>query len=133
MASSRNHLGKAGQGSLVHPAARFMTDFARLLTDVDQLMLDVRSAVEKEYEPVKPNGNGRKLTLNGTSSRLREHAEAFNKSIRQFDHLPQSENGTAMKRNEHLVLMNELMVNLSGAANLKAVGDSIVSYCRKAF
>src|SRR5262245_48404227 len=85
MMSSRNHLDKAGKVASVHPATRFVTDFTRLITDVDELMVDIGSATEKPREPGKQNGHPPKLTLNGTISIFREHAQSFVRSLRHFE------------------------------------------------
>src|SRR5437016_2766014 len=76
MVSTSNHLAD--------PAARFVTDFTRLISDVDRLMVDLRSATETESAPGKTNGDARKATLNGTISILREHARSFVKSLRHL-------------------------------------------------
>jgi PAS domain S-box-containing protein len=86
MPSRRNHFDKAGnQEDSVHPAARFVTDFTRLITDVDRLMVDIGNAAEKPRDPARANGDAQKLTLNGTISTLREHAQSFVRSLRQFE------------------------------------------------
>jgi signal transduction histidine kinase len=85
MPSTKNHFGKDGNQDSVHPAARFVKDFTRLITDVDRLMLDIGSATEKPHVPVKPNGHAHDTTLNGTISTLRAHAQSFVRSLRQFE------------------------------------------------
>jgi PAS domain S-box-containing protein len=72
---SRNHFAD--------PAARFVTDFTRLIRDVDRLMVDLRSATVMDL-PGKTNGDARKPTLNATISTLREHARSFVKSFRHI-------------------------------------------------
>ena len=87
---NRNHLGKTEP--VAHPSARVVTDFARLITDIDQLMVDVGSTTTLNGCARKPNGQARRPSLKGTISSLREHAQTFAKSLRQFecllDHVP---------------------------------------------
>ena len=85
MGSTRNQLRHAAPDGVVHPATRFVTDFTRLITAVDRLMMDIGIATEKEGNAIKTNGDARPLTLNGTISTLREHAHSFVKSLRHFE------------------------------------------------
>src|SRR6266850_45556 len=84
MVSMRRRSAEDGGETLDYPAARFVTDFTRLITDVDRLMVDIRGAAEKDGIAGKVNGRPRKSSLNDTISTLRDHARVFVKSMRSY-------------------------------------------------
>jgi signal transduction histidine kinase len=117
MVSTRRQPADDGRENPEYPAARFVTDFTRLITDVDRLMVDIRSATETESIGGKVNGRPRKHSLNDTISSLRDHARLFVKSL----------------GNDGAPSLHELVVSLSRAYTLRSVADIVGHYCRKAF
>src|SRR5436190_15032697 len=116
---------------LVHPGARFASDFSRLITDIDRLMVDIGDEIEKRS--TKANGHVHTTNLDGTISTLRVHAHSFLKSLRHPPLLAPDHNGTRPKLDEASPRIDDLVVHLSRAQNLTSVGEAIGNYCRKAF
>src|SRR5215831_14389231 len=84
MAFARNHLGNSGLKPSVQPLVRLVTDFTRLVTDVDGLMMEMSRTAHEGPRPAKPNGDARKLTPNGPMVVLRENTQLFLESLKNF-------------------------------------------------
>lgn len=119
----RNHLPDSRGDVPVHPAACFVTDFKRLITDVDRLLVDVRNVAGREATRPKRNGSSAAVTLNDTISTLRDHARSFVKSLGQYD--PIGQDGARS--------LAGFLVDLSRADTLKSVAETVGDYCNKAF
>jgi signal transduction histidine kinase len=79
--SPKNHSAKTGRKAFIHPVARFLQDFTRLIQDVDQLTVDIGNATEQERTPGRANGGAQKPMLNKTISTLRQCTRSISKSL----------------------------------------------------
>jgi PAS domain S-box-containing protein len=75
----RKPIDSDGHASIAHPAPRFVTDFTRLITDIDRLMLEIGSGTERS------NGDARRPIMNGAALSLREQGHSFIKSLRHLE------------------------------------------------
>src|SRR6266481_1201844 len=132
MGSTRNQLRHAAPDGVVHPATRFVTDFTRLITAVDRLMMDIGIATEKEGNAIKTNGDARPLTLNGTISTLREHAHSFVKSLRHFELLFDRIPVPFMELDEkaRILRTNDECADMLDGSATPLVGKSLFSFVR---
>ena len=141
MMSTRNHVNRVENGDSLHPAARFVTDFTGLLTAVDRLMVDVGVTVETAGNRPKSNGELSPLTLSGTISALRGHAQSFVKSIKHFgsplDRIPipcmeLDERARIVRANEECAeILNGSAAQLSGKSLFSFVAGTDIKRLRK--
>jgi signal transduction histidine kinase len=102
------------------PGTQFVTDFARLITDVDQLLVDVGGITRKAGERGKSNGQAQKLRLSDTISALREHAQFFVEAGRRKSLLERP-------------TMLDLIVNLGRVRTVESMAEVVGVHCRKAY
>lgn len=138
MATTKDHSGRT-VGDHAHPAMRFVHDFTRLITDIDQLMLHIGNGNNnngngKRRESIKPNGHADTTTLNGTIAALGAHAQSFAESMGRTNHLQSAKAAAAAKpAKEAVPLINELIIRLNRAQTLPAIAGIVGEYCSKAF
>jgi signal transduction histidine kinase len=119
---------------------RFVNDFTRLITDIDQLMLHIGTGNNngngngKRRDARKPNGHADRTTLNDTIAALGMHAQSFAELMKRANHLRSAKAGTARKpAKEVLPPTNELIIRLNRAETLPAIAEVVGEYCSKAF
>jgi signal transduction histidine kinase len=137
MASTKDH-----DGDHAHPAMRFVHDFTRLITDIDQLMLHIGNGNHnsngngngKRREAKKMNGHADRTRLNDTIAALGIHAQSFAEVMRRTNHQRSAKAGAAGKPEKEVVpLVNELIIRLNRAQTLSSIAEVVGEYCSKAF
>jgi signal transduction histidine kinase len=84
MASARNNGVELERNS--GPGAQFANDLARLITDIDHLIIDVGKPMDTERMLGKPNGrNGKSADLTYTITKLQQHARMFARLLEDQD------------------------------------------------
>jgi signal transduction histidine kinase/PAS domain-containing protein len=126
--STRNHLALTDYDPFSQPATRFVTDFAHMLRDVDQLMFDILSAVQKKrHSGTNGVANPR---IAQTISVLREDAQSFVKSLEHFqfpaDRLPMPY--LELDARGRILRANEEGKRMLNAATSPVSGKSLFSF-----
>src|SRR5262245_27375747 len=127
--SMRGPLAEANGRGQALPAARFVMDFKRLITDVDHLMADIRIAVSEEGISATQKDSLRGASLNDTISSLREHARLFERSLKHYRLLDERDPIAATALNGNSML--GLAAQLSFATSLKTAAQVVGAHCRK--
>src|SRR5215813_5754392 len=87
MASLRNGSPEPNGKVASYPVERFVTDFGRLMIDVNRLMTDLTNVSDRQNSHRKTKRERQKPVLDDTISSLREHARSFVTSAMRFNAL----------------------------------------------
>src|SRR5215471_3373546 len=128
--STRSHSTAGMNCGRVYPAERFVTDFARLISDIDWLLVDMRGATGEKNGGLKAIGRPRKFSLNEAISPLRDQAALLVRSLGRHE---VSDDGNAVPNLEHGPALAQLIGGLCRAETLTSMGGLVGNYCNKAF